>query len=162
MASGNTLLVFGPLNNNPPATNYATFDTRNSVPVLDFDASTDEAAVFSGVLPRHYSGGGLTLTCHCAMTSATSGNVILQAAIERMNTDEDTDSFASAQSSTATAVNGTSGIVFPVTATFTSGAQMDSLAAGEPFRLKINRDADNGSDTATGDLELVMVEVQET
>lgn len=38
-------------------------------------------------------------------------------------------------------------------------ADMDSVAKGEKFRLKITRDA--ASDTATGDLELHAVEVRE-
>lgn len=164
MAAGETLNIFTPLDNQPPASNYATLDTRNAHAVLDYDAATDENAVFGSVLPRHYAGGGLTITCYCMMSTATSGNVILQASVERMDTstDLDADSFASAQSSSATAVNGTSGATFTVTITLTAGAQMDSLAAGEAFRLKIGRDADNASDTATGDLELSRVEVRET
>jgi hypothetical protein len=39
---------------------------------------------------------------------------------------------------------------------------MDSLAAGESFRLRIYRDADNGSDTMTNDAELLRIEVRET
>jgi len=162
MASGDTLLAFSPLANEPPGGSYATLDTRNLQPVLDFIDSADYYAVFSGILPRNYAGSGITVTLWCMMTSATSGNVVMQAAIERRNTDADSDSFAAAQSSAATAVNGTSGIPFAVTVAFTDGAQMDSLAAGEPFRIKVNRDADNGSDTASGDLELLMVEIKET
>jgi hypothetical protein len=162
MASGDTLVVFTPFGNEQPGANGATLDVRNNQPVLDFDAGTDEYAVFSGILPRSYAGSGLTVTLWCMMTSATSNNVIMQAAIERRNTDADSDSFAAAQSSAATAVNGTSGIPFAVTIAFTAGAQMDSLAAGEPFRIKVNRDADNGSDNAAGDLELLAVEIKET
>ena len=163
MASGDTLLVYTPLNNQPPAANFATLDTRNAIVVLDFDPDADEAAVFAGVLPRRYSGGGLTVTLHIMHTSATSGTSRWEAAIERMNTDEDADSFAAAQSAACTA-NGTSGIISTAAIAFTSGAQMDSLAAGEPFRLKINRDANGttGTDDATGDAELVAVEIRET
>ncbi len=50
MASGDTLLIFGPLHNEPPSSDAATFDTRNLHPVLDFDASTDESAVFSSII----------------------------------------------------------------------------------------------------------------
>jgi hypothetical protein len=41
---------------------------------------------------------------------------------------------------------------------------MDSVAAGEIFRLKITRDADgtSGTDDLTGDAELLGVEVKET
>jgi hypothetical protein len=164
MASGNTLLTLHPHDNEPPSSNYATLDVRNGHVVLDFDAATDESAVFSGVLPRHYGGGGLTVRPHWAASSATSGDVVWNVSIERLEdegTDMDADSFASAQAATATAP-ATSGALQYTDVAFTSGAQMDSLAAGESFRLKITRDADNGSDTMAGDAELVAVEIRET
>ena len=43
---------------------------------------------------------------------------------------------------------------------FTDGVDMDSVAAGERFRIKITRDA--ASDTATGDAELTGIEIRET
>ena len=51
-----------------------------------------------------------------------------------------------------------------VTITYTAGAAMDNLAAGEMFRLKIRRDADgtNGTDDTTTDAELYGVEIKET
>ena len=72
MAAGNSLIIFNALANEPPSSNYATLDTRNGQPCLDFDASTDESAIFSGLLPRHYAGGGLTVRLYWAATSATS------------------------------------------------------------------------------------------
>lgn len=164
MASGNTLLIFTPLANEPPASNYATLDTRNAHPVLDFDAGTDESAVFTAVLPRNYASGGITVYVHWAATSATSGDCVWNAAFERIgegSQDIDSDGFASAQAVTATAP-GTSGNVDIAAITFTDGAQIDSVAVGEAFRLKITRDADNGSDTMTGDAELVAIELKET
>ena len=164
MASGNTLRTISPLANEPPSSAFATLDTRNGHPVLDFDASSDESAIFTCVLPRSYAGGGLTVYLHWAATSATSGDVVWNAAFERIgegSQDIDSDGFASAQAATATA-SGTSGNIDIQAITFTDGAQMDSVAVGESFRLKITRDADNGSDTMTGDAELVAVEIKET
>ena len=46
------------------------------------------------------------------------------------------------------------------TADFTNGAQMSSVVAGDYFRIKVTRDGI--SDTATGDAELVKVEIRET
>lgn len=166
MASGDTLLVFTPYHNEPPSVSFATLDLRNSRPVLDFDGSADEEAVFSAILPRRYSGGGLTVTTYWSFTSATSGNLRVQAAIERIDAsslDIDTDSFASFQSVGVTAP-GTNGQIIAGSVTFTSGAQMDSLAAGEMFRLKIRRDADgtSGTDDIATDAELVGIEIKET
>lgn len=166
MATGNSLIEFTPLANEPPAAAFATLDTRNSHVALDFDGATDEEAVFSGVLPAHYGGGGLTLETFWAFTSATSGSLRVQAAIERIDAsslDIDADSFASFNSAGGTAP-GTSGQVIKVTVTFTSGAEMDSLAAGEHFRLKIRRDADgtSGTDDIATDAELLAVHLKET
>ena len=163
MASGDTLLTFTPLANQPPASTYATFDTRNGHVVLDFDASADEVAVFGDVLPRHYAGGGVTVTLVWMATTATSGNVVWSVAIERGDTatDLDTDSFATANTATA-AAPATSGAPAYTTIAFTNGAQMDSLAVGEAFRLKVQRTGSSGSDTATGDAELLAVEIKET
>jgi hypothetical protein len=163
MASGDTLLVFTPLHNEPPSSNPATLDTRNLHPVLDFDASTNESAVFSGIMPRHYDGSGVTVYLHYAMSSAESGDVDWDVAFERIGDqqlDIDSDSFASAQSVDDTTVPATSGNVDIVSVAFTDGAQMDSVAVGEGFRLKVTRDA--SSDTAAGDAELLFVEIKET
>lgn len=166
MATGSSLLIFSPLGNEPPASAYATFDTRNGHPCLDFDGSTDEEAVFTGVLPTHYGGGGLDINIFWAATSATSGNVRWQAAIERIDVsslDIDADSFASFQSAGGTPP-GTSGQVIKTTIALTSGANMDSLVAGELFRLKIRRDADgtSGTDDVTTDVEVLGISVTES
>lgn len=166
MASGDTLAIFTPYANEPPSSSYATLDTRNAHPVLDFDGSADEEAVFTGYLPANYAGGGLTVSTFWAFTSATSGSLRVQAAIERIDTsslDIDADSFASFQSAGGSAP-GTSGQVIKVDVTLSSGANMDSLAANELFRLKIRRDADgtSGTDDITTDAELVGVVVKET
>ncbi|HVY55605.1 MAG TPA: hypothetical protein VHC46_07600, partial [Thermodesulfobacteriota bacterium] len=92
-----SLFVFRPTMNEPPASNFATIDTRNSHPVLDFDGSTNESAVFTFVMPQAYSGGGVTVYIHYAMTSATSGDIDWDVSFERVGDqqqDMDSDSFA--------------------------------------------------------------------
>jgi hypothetical protein len=149
--------VFTPLDAQPPASNFATIDTRNSISVLDFDAATSESTVFVGVMPETaVLGSGIKVRLHWAATSATSGNCVWGVQLERMNTDMDSDSFATAVTATSV-TNGTSGIP---TVTELTVATIDGLLAGEPYRLKVYRDAANGSDTMTGDAELVAVEVR--
>lgn len=163
MAAGDTLLIFTPHANAPPATNYATLDTRNSHWVLDFDDTTQEGAVFFGVMPRNYAGGGVTVYVHHAATTATTGTIGWVIAFERIGDrqqDLDADGFAAENTITAVTVSGTSGQVDIVNTTFTDGADMDSVAVGEGFRLRVRRNV--ASDTVSGDAELLAVEIQET
>lgn len=163
MASGDTLLIFTPLMNEPTAANYATLDLRNQHPVLDFNDGTNEFAVFSAVMPRNYAGGGLTVYIHYSMTSAEADTVDWDVAFERIGDgvlDVDGDSFAAVNSVDNTTVPGTTGLVDIVNVAFTNGADMGSIAVGELFRLKINRDAAN--DDAAGDAELHAIEIKES
>jgi len=163
MASGNTLLIFTPHCNEPPSSNAATLDLRNYHPVLDFDDTTNESAIFSAVLPQHYDTGGITVYLHYAMTSATSGDIDWDVAFERIGDqqlDIDSDSFAAVNSTDDTTVPTGAGLVDIVSVAFSNGADMDSVAVGEGFRLKVTRDA--VSDTASGDAELLFVELRET
>ena len=164
MASGNSLIIFRAQDSRPPSTNGATFDLRNNHPLLDFDDTTDESVDFEGVLPRNYAGGGLTVYIHYC-DEAVAGVLIWQAAFERIgdgSQDIDSDGFAAAQSSASLTVPATSGNVDIASIAFTDGAQMDSVAVGEAFRLRINRDADNILDTLVGDANLLFVELKET
>jgi len=159
MASGDTLIIFGAIDNEPPASSIATLDFRNGHPVLDFASAGTEKAIFTGIMPQHYDGGGLTLKFHFTMTSATSGTVTWEAEFERCSDggdDLDADSFAAANTGNGTA-NGTSGVVDVADVTFTDGADMDSVAAGDMFRLRVSR-----TDSTTGDAELHAVEIRET
>lgn len=156
-------LTFLPTDNEPPGSAYATLDTRNGHPVLDFDDTVAEAAIFTGVLHRAYAGGGLTVEIGYSMASAITGTCGWTAEFERIGDsqeDVDADSFATAQTVTAVTVPGTSGHVDVVSVAVTNGANMDSIAAGELFRLRVKRDVAN--DTAAGDAELPFVRVRET
>jgi hypothetical protein len=156
-ATSLTYARFNAQDNQPPATNFATLDTRNSIAILDFDDATDESAIFLGVIPEAaVLGSGLKIRIIWTATTATSGACVWDASLERMTTDIDTDSFDTAASVTTT-TNGTSGVPNYSEITLTT---IDSVTAGDGFRLKINRDANNGSDTMTGDAELIAVEVR--
>ena len=157
------LILFTPQCNEPPAADGATLDVRNNHPVLDFDDTANESAIFSGVMPSTYGGRGVTVYIHYAMTSATAGTIDWDVAFERIGDqqlDIDGDGFAAVNSVDNTTVPAICGYVNVVSVPFTDGADMDSVAAGEAFRIKITRDAI--SDDAAGDAELVAVEIRET
>jgi len=150
---------FTPLHNQPPASNYATLSTRNSEPVLQFDTTTQEGAVFGGNMPYDYGGGSIRVTIWSTLASAITGTLGWVVAFEAMSAqDTDSDGFAADQTATAATVPGTSGVPMTHQVTFTQ-AQADGVAAGEAFRLRIRRDV--ATDTAAGDAELIRVLVEE-
>jgi len=166
MASGDSLVYFTPTMGEPPASNFATFDTRNVVMVLDFDDTTDESIEFAGFMPRHYGGGGITVTVGWMATTATTGTISLDVAFKSISNDADdidTKAFAAANNANPTTASA-SGEVDYVEITFTDGADMDSVASGEYFRMLLLRDANSttSTDNLSGDMELVFVEIKET
>ncbi len=162
MASGDTLAIFHPYNQEPPASNVATLATRNLHIILEFDGAVNESTVFSYIMPQHYGGGGVDVYIHWSHVG-TTGDVDWDGAFERIGDgvqDVDSDNFATAESVDGTAVPATDGDVDIVAIPFTDGAQMSSVAVGEKFRLKITRDA--VSDTSTAIAEIHAVEIRET
>jgi hypothetical protein len=155
-----TYAVFTATDNQPPATSFATLDTRNSsnsIAVLDFDDASTESAVFVGIMPEGASlGSGLIVNLDFMATAATSGNVRWSVAFERCNTDLNADSFDTATAATV-ATSGTSGIVTAGSITCTA---IDGITAGDLFRLRVQRLGADAADTMTGDAELIAVEVR--
>jgi hypothetical protein len=153
-----TLAVFTAEDNYPPATNFATLDTRNSVLVLEFDAATEESATFIGVIPENAAlTNGLTVRLWWMGDTATSGNVRWGVQFEDTGTDLDADSYDT-NAQVTSAASGTSGIESVASITITT---IDGLTAGDRFRMRVYRvAADATNDTMTGDAQLVAVEVR--
>lgn len=173
MASGNTLLVLTAANGVPPATLSAQLTSlagaatpAETVLLFNFDDTTVEYIDFECVLPSNYSGGGLTLVIRWHSASATSGGVVWGAAIRRdVDDGEDWDTTAHSydfnDSGTATAPSAVGESSYDNIA-FTDGADMDSLAAGEGFVLRIRRTTGAGGDNMAGDARLRSIEIRET
>jgi len=147
----------------PPSSNYATLGLRNRHPVLQFDDTSEESTVFSMVMPQVYDGGNLSVIPHVSAATATSGDVRLGIALERIGDsqqDVDSDDFNDANTQTIT-LPATSGYVTKGQVNFLPGTDMDNIAKGERFRIKITRNAASGLDDMSGDLELHSIELRE-
>lgn len=154
----------------PPAANGAALLRRaggsspaENVLIWSFDASTIEYVDLKVVLDG-YDGGGLTLTLPWSAASATSGNVIWQAAIRAVPDDaEDIDASHSYDYNSVTdaAASASGELSYPVI-TFTDGADMDSWSDGALAIVRIRRNASDGGDTMTGDAELWAVVIRES
>ena len=174
MASGDALCVWRALDNEPPDADYATLDSRltasadepdDVIPFLACDdGATNEFAAFSGVMPEHYGGGGLTLTLMWSSAAATTGDAKWEAAFKSFTDDvddQDSKAYAAAKAVTATTASGAGEIDYADIA-FTDGAEMDSIAKNEYFRLTINADSADAAHTLVGDAELIAVYLTET
>lgn len=163
IASEDYLCEWSALGNEPGTSIFAVFDTRNAHPVLNFDPTTAWNGQFSGVLPANYAGGGVTVDLHWMAATATAGTVVWSTAFERVGTvlDIDADSFAAANSGT-TVTQGTAGLLNVTSIAHTSGAQMDSLAANEGFRLQVTRAVADAQDAMGGTAQLRWVALKET
>lgn len=162
-----TLAQFRPQQYIAPASNYATLNTRDTttpIPVLNFDTTTSECALWTFVLPNWYGGNGTTVAIWTIAPTATSGTVQWDVYWERVEATQDMDAvnsgFASAQSTSATSVSGTSGVPIKQTVAFTDGAQMDSCAAGEYCILKVCRNV--AGDNLAEDASMTMLTIYET
>lgn len=159
ISSGSDVLAtFGWWCAEPPATDYATFDVRASQGCLDFDDTSEEAIYFTGLLPSVAKiASGITVRIVWRASTATSGQVRWGIQFQRL-TEADIDS---AIFGTATTVDGTAaGTAGVPTVSEVVVTELDDLAAGELYRVKIYRDStDTTNDTMTGDAELVAVEL---
>ena len=164
--SGQTLCGFFPMDNEPPSSNYATFDVRNGHPVLTFPDAVVYAAIFTGIMPKRYKGGDVNVLINWMSDGTSTSTVCFSAQLERMDvgtTDLDADSFGTQViDTTGVAGSSTSGIQSQTTIALTTGAQMDSVVAGDTFRLKITRETGQANDTLASDVQLVSVYVKET
>ena len=172
MASGDTLIVAKAMQGMPPATLSAGLSTltggatpSEQIPRWAFDDSTVEYMDFVLRMPRNYGGGGVTIS-FLTGGAATSNAYVIGAAFRRVQDDaEDLDSTAHSYD-----FNDSSGITTPSAVgevgyddvAFTNGADMDSVAAGELFILRVRRNTGSGSDTMTGDMYLYGFEIRET
>lgn len=161
MASGETLVVWTPKSNSPPASNYAQLVVVNARAMLAFDTTTAEAAVFETDLPRNYAATtGITAYVTWAADTATTGTIGWSVEFETLSGQAlGSDGFASAQTITAATVPGTARTE-SITSVAVTAANADAVAGGVPCRVRLKRDVAN--DTAAGDALFIALELKET
>lgn len=126
---------------------------------LAYDTTTEEWACWSFRMPADYVSTPVAKIQYKA-ASATSGGVAwdvrLSATSDGDSQDVDAQDFGSANVGTAT-VPGTAGHLDEVSVALTND---DGLAAGDFVVIRVARAVANGSDTATGDAELVAINIE--
>jgi len=136
-------------------------DDVDGLAVLDFDADRDQIAEFSGTLLPSYRGSGIDVKIHFSMSSAVVGTVRWAVSMRRNLADDRSRDFTSSkfvsQSVPKNHLENTVGVF-----SFQDGEEMDQIGAGDPFILRVTREATHPDDTAPGDAELITIEVFES
>lgn len=130
--------------------------TNIAVIGLAYDAATDEAA-FWKFRAVSYASGNVTVGIDWYADTATSGDVVWAVQLAAVTPDTDATDVEGKSPATANTVTdshlGTVGQrLHRATVTVSN---LDSLAANDVVWIRIARDADNASDTMTGDAILV-------
>jgi hypothetical protein len=174
MASGDTLLIMTAEHANPPnATTAAQLTVMGgastpaeSIPVVAFDDTTEEFMDYRGVMPQFFSGGGTTVIIGYSAAEAAPDVVAWGAAFRRIADDaEDLDTTSHSYDFNVVVDTAPSAVgeVAYASITFTAGADMDGVVAGDYFDLRIFRDTTPSSGTdVTGDASIHFIEIRET
>lgn len=156
-----TRFVLTPNSAEFPAANFpALLINAQRRPVLGFDAATNETCYWTAIVPQGWT-GTITALVYYVMASATSGDVDVDVAVEAVTAADATDldaatSFDTINSTDNTTVPATAGYMDVVSVTLTNN---DSSAAGDYIRFSLARDA--ASDTATGDMQILGMEIRD-
>lgn len=123
---------------------------------LAFDAASDEAA-FWRFTADSYGSGNLTVDIGWYADTASSGDVVWAVQIAAITPDTDsqdveTKSLATANTVTDSHLGTTGQRVHRASVTVSN---LDSIAANDEVWIRVARDADNASDTMTGDAILI-------
>jgi hypothetical protein len=158
----------------PPATAFAAVTVRaggstpaEQVPVYAFDAAADEYMDFYCTLTG-YAGGGLTFTLATLAATATTGGALLALALRRLteNTEDVDTAHTYDYNEIRVVCASAAGAVVYDTIPFTDGADMDSVATGESFILRVRRRGTNATagtgDDMAGDLQVLGFTGRET
>lgn len=122
--------------------------------VLDFDASTDEFAQFAVSFPKSWNEGTVTYQAYFTSAGTNTGNCIWTLAGVAISDDDAIDTAFGTAVSVTKAHSGTANDL-DVSSESSAITIAGTPAAGDEVFFQISRDADNGSDTLTGDARLL-------
>jgi len=171
LATGETLFVFTAQDNQPPSSNYATFDTfaaatglRTCLDFIGSGGSADEVAIFEDAWPTQYDGGGINVVLHYSTDGTSVGAVQFEVSVEVSQDTDDQDAggqdFGTLTDITDTPSTATANILDITAAGAISHANCGSPAVGDGFRLKVARDHDHATNTDDAQLQRIVITEQ--
>ena len=141
-----------------PGTGAASYalDPTSAIPTIVYaESGIHETAFWSGIVPREYLGGDLTLRIHWTSDHAAANNVRWSIAFEAQASGFDINASGFDTATLATTAGSTTVGVIVVSDITLAVADLDGVVAGDPFRISIQRLDSDGADTSTQNARLV-------
>lgn len=139
-----------------------TLKTRNSIPIAVFPDAVNRAIGFGFQMPNHYDGGKAVATIGWMAATATTGDVDWILRIARIEDDaDDLDSPTYRSVDIIGTAAGGAGRVAYSTKELITGIIGDRIAAGEYYRVIVQRAGLAGGDTMTDDAQFVFFAMRE-
>lgn len=165
MANGDPLAIFSAQHHEPASlsTQAPQLAVIGSRLTLAYDPSVEELAHFRSYLSTAYAGGGIRADIWWLSTTTSTQLGIWGMAVERSQeavSDLATDNYdteKTLQSPAPGVANALRKASFPFTTT-----EIDSVAAGEPFRIRLARKATSTGDELTVDAHFYQMYLVET
>ena len=150
--------MYGSTTNPADAQQVETTALRPDLKVLDYDASTSEFAQFAVTFPKSWNGGTVTFIPTWSPGNTDTGNCIWSLSGLSVAEGETADTaFSGAQTSTDAGIGTVEDIQMgPVSSAITIAG---TIADGNQVFFQLERDADNVSDTFTGDARLLGIQL---
>lgn len=151
-----------------PTSNPATAGSRNDHKTYDFDDTSDEYLLFEGVMPSSYAGNGggtdgtdMVIDLHWVAATAVVGDCYWRVRFERdaASQDIDSDGWGTIINNISTAAAAAGQVV--KASIQVPQNQIDSIGAGEAFRIQVYRFASDPADTMAGDAQLLRVAIHD-
>lgn len=130
---------------NPPGVLWT-----DTVPYLTFDGTTDEIITWAFRMPSDYA-SGLTVKWQYSMASATTGVVAIRSQVAASSVGDNvaTNVYDTVEASSDVTVPGSAGNMAEISFALTN---LDSLAAGDHFAIRLGRENGTSGTNATGDM----------
>lgn len=162
MASGDSLGFWDALSSRPPGGGAPLISGINNDVVILFEADNDNTTYFYGFLPSSYAGGNVQIHLIWYATDAATDDIKIDVAFERRQPGtydfDNGDDFGTDSSTLITVSDDT---LLNTTMIVITAANAGTPVAGEPFRLRVRRDADDGTDTFADQWLLVGIKMLE-
>ena len=149
--------MYGATTNPADAQQVETTATRPDMKVLDFDAGTDEFAQFSVAFPKSWNEGTITYQVYWTPNNTSTGNCIF--GLQGISIADGASIDAAFDAAVAVTDAGIGTVEDQQVSPVSSAVTVKNAAVDTQTYFQFSRDANNGSDTFTGDARVLGIKI---